>query len=254
MVLIPEVKFAVFRAGLLVFFELLLLSSCQSGDVNAPVRNIGEHGKYHIVRKGDTLYSIAWRYDNDYKRLAKTNGIAPPYTIYIGQKISIRAQKSTSAPGKSAAQVEKSQSRSRSYSKKVTPAIIASGSLKWDWPLEGEIISGFSLQGKVNKGINIAGKTGTGVKAAAAGIVVYAGGNLRGYGKLVIIKHDNRFLSAYGNNRAIRVKEGQGVKVGQVLAEVGSSGANVEMLHFEIRIDGIPVNPVNYLPGRPSSF
>ncbi len=244
MVLKPGLKFAIGRSALLVFFALLLLSSCRSNNGNAPVRNIGAHGNYHIVQRGDTLYSIAWRYGKDYKSLAKVNRIAPPYTIYIGQKISIRGRNSASTDIASSVKKPPTQS-SPTYT---MPAIDESGSLKWDWPLEGEILNGFSLVGKVNKGINIAGKVGSGVKAAADGIVVYAGGSLRGYGKLVIIKHNNNFLSAYGNNYSIRVSEGRKVKVGEELAKVGLSNANVEMLHFEIRKDGKPVNPVDYLP------
>ncbi len=126
---------------------------------------------------------------------------------------------------------------------------MSSGStVKWKWPLKGEVIRGFSLEGKVNKGINIGGKPGTPVRAAADGIVVYAGGNLRGYGKLVIVKHNQHYLSAYGNNQSIRVAEGVKVKAGQVLARVGASASNIEMLHFEIRKDGKPVNPLWYLP------
>jgi lipoprotein NlpD len=124
----------------------------------------------------------------------------------------------------------------------------ASDPPEWDWPLRGEVLGDFSLQGKVNKGIDIAGKPGSGVKAAADGVVVYAGSNLRGYGKLVIVKHNHQFLSAYGNNYSIRVDEGKKVKAGDVLGRVGSSDSNIEMLHFEIRKDGIPVNPVDYLP------
>jgi len=102
----------------------------------------------------------------------------------------------------------------------------------------------------VNKGVDIRGKLGESVTSAAAGTVVYAGGGLRGYGKLVIVKHDNHFLSAYGHNRTILVKEGDKVKGGQVVAEIGSSGPNQEMLHFEIRKDGKPEDPLNYLPNR----
>ncbi len=222
------------RSALLVTIALLL-ASCASSTAMAPVRTVTEKSKTHIVKKGDTIYSIAWRHGKDYKSLADANRIASPYTIYIGQRISIRGQKYRS-------------SYARPSAKKTVKIKESAGRLKWDWPMTGKILNGFSLRGKVNKGIDIASQSGTGVKAAADGIVVYAGGNLRGYGKLVIVKHDKRFLSAYGNNRSIRVDEGDSVKSGQKLAEVGSNGSNIAMLHFEIRRDGIPVNPVNYLP------
>ena len=99
----------------------------------------------------------------------------------------------------------------------------------------------------VNKGIDIAGKSGDSVVAAAEGLVVYAGGNLRGYGQLVIVKHNNRFLSAYGNNQSLLVSEGERVAKGKVIAHVGKNAMNLEMLHFEIRRDGKPVNPLNYI-------
>mgnify|MGYP002527193347 FL=1 len=108
----------------------------------------------------------------------------------------------------------------------------------------------FRSTNPVNKGIDIAGKRGQIVVAAADGVVVYAGGNLRGYGKLVIIKHNDNFLSAYGNNETMLVKEGDKVKAGKSITRVGSSAASTEMLHFEIRRDGKPENPARYLPRR----
>ena len=227
----------------LVIVFALMLSACQINDVNAPVTNAGDRSKYHIVRKGDTLYSIAWKYGRDYKSLARANKIAAPYIIFVGQKLSIRGVRS--APASSTSKPKKRVAKSPAKSGAPVPL---NSNLNWQWPLRGEILKGFSLAGKVNKGINIAAKAGTGIRAAADGVVVYAGGNLRGYGKLVIVKHNNHYLSAYGNNRTIRVKEGAQVKSGQVLAEVGSSNAKVEMLHFEIRKDGKPVNPIRYLP------
>ena len=228
----------------------MFLTACQSSDVGAPVRNAGESGKYHRVQKGDTLYSIAWRYGKDYKSLAKANKIAYPYTIYLGQKLVIRGRSAQSA-SKPVARKKTSKSKSTAKSSAAKSSSKATTStINWSWPLNGKVIKEFSLDGKVNKGIDIAGSEGNRVNAAADGVVVYAGGNLRGYGKLVIVKHDDRFLSAYGNNRSIRVKEGQKVKQGQALAQVGISASDVEMLHFEIRRDGKPENPISYLPRK----
>lgn len=235
------------RIATVVLCLVLFLTACQSSDIGAPVRNAGESGKYHRVSKGDTLYSIAWRYGKDYKGLASANKIDHPYTIYLGQKILIRGRSAESVSTRKPAS-KKKITKSKTIVKSSAPS--SKTEIQWGWPLSGQVLKEFSLQGKVNKGIDIAGSAGTRVNAAADGVVVYAGGNLRGYGKLVIVKHNDRFLSAYGNNRSIRVKEGQKVKQGQVLAEVGTSSSDVEMLHFEIRRDGKPENPVSYLPGH----
>ena len=116
--------------------------------------------------------------------------------------------------------------------------------MSWQWPIEGEVTSKFSLSGKVNKGIDVRATAGNAVRAAADGSVVYAGGNLRGYGKLVIVKHDATFLSAYGNNEALTVKEGDTVTKGQ---EIGRLGGD-QVLHFEIRRGGRPEDPEQHLP------
>ena len=120
--------------------------------------------------------------------------------------------------------------------------------VRWHWPHSGTVIANFSSSGKVNKGIDIAGNPGDAVKAAADGAVVYAGRGLIGYGDMIIIKHDETFLSAYAHNSRLLVKEGDQVKVGQVIAEMGSSGTDRVKLHFEIRHKGQPVDPLTYLP------
>ncbi len=118
--------------------------------------------------------------------------------------------------------------------------------LHWQWPIKGRVLKNFSQTG--NKGIDIGGTFGQPVKAAAAGKVVYSGHGLVGYGNLLIIKHNSQFLSAYGNNRRLMVREGQMVDKGQTIAEVGKAGGSQTSLHFEIRRKGKPVNPVHYLP------
>ena len=234
---------------------LLILEACDSQPVRVPVSQIGERGKFHQVRHGDTLYSIAWRYGQDYHDIAKLNGISKPYTIYVGQRVWLSRQQSGSqSTGKSRA-VSKARTSKRNqglvYKSKPkaapTKTFVAS-QFDWQWPVRGKIIKPFSLTGKVNKGIDIKSKSGTAVHASAPGKVVYAGGNLRGYGKLVIIKHDEHFLSAYGNNQKLRVAENDQVSRGQVISEVGMTAADVEMLHFEIRRDGKPEDPGKHLP------
>lgn len=120
--------------------------------------------------------------------------------------------------------------------------------INWRWPHGGTVIAGYSTSGKVNKGIDIAGQAGDAVRAAASGNVVYAGNGLLGYGNLIIVNHNEHYLSAYAHNRKILVQEGEDVTAGQVIAELGSSGAERPMLHFEIRKNGNPVDPLHYLP------
>ena len=122
--------------------------------------------------------------------------------------------------------------------------------MRWHWPHSGTVIANFSSSGKVNKGIDIAGNPGDAVKAAADGSVVYAGNGLLGYGTLIIVNHNEHYLSAYAHSRKILVKEGEGVKAGQVIAELGNTGTDKPKLHFEIRKNGNPVDPSRYLPRR----
>jgi len=254
-----------FRRGLCAVALAILIQGC-STPTRPPVSEIGEHGRYHTVRKGETLYSIAWRYGLDYHAVARHNKIGPPYTIFAGQRLILRpeartavagATRDTAPPGQSGAGGTAAVKKPATPNGKTgapAPAIARTPSLpasfSWAWPLSGEVLQPFSLSEKLNKGIDIAARAGDVVKAAAPGVVVYAGGNLRGYGKLVIIKHSDQYLSAYGNNRVIRVREGQQVKQGQEISEVGLNPANVALLHFEIRRDGKPEDPLRYLPGR----
>jgi lipoprotein NlpD len=120
----------------------------------------------------------------------------------------------------------------------------------WRWPADGELIGRYVSGDPTRQGIDIGGRGGEAVRAAADGVVVYSGSGLVGYGELVIIKHNEQWLSAYGHNRARQVNEGQLVKGGQQIAEMGRTGAARDMLHFEIRFNGKPVDPLQYLPGR----
>ncbi len=233
------------RTGLVLLLLVFLITGCAG---LPPIYTVAGGTGTYVVRKGDSLYSIAFRYGLDYKSLARINGVRSPYTIYVDQLIRLRV--SAKSPKKDSAPVA-TQSSTRPPSKvsKAPPApsaLVAS----WRWPLKGEVINRFSLAQPVNKGIDIAGDIGDTVRAAADGVVVYAGGNLRGYGQLVIVKHNDSFLSAYGNNEKMLVKEGEKVKAGKSIARVGKTAANVEMLHFEIRRDGKPVDPLRYLPTR----
>ena len=249
-----------------------------TGKPAAPVRQPVTTGQY-IVKRSDTLFSIAFRYGWDWKALAARNNIPEPYTIHVGQAIRFDGRSSSSPGAVAAAPVvvapaTSGNNSSPSGSIKTTvirrPADSTSGSAAapattpvntpvvagarspsgWAWPTSGVLISKFSSNGSLNKGIDIAGDLGQPVLAASDGSVVYAGSGLRGYGELVIIKHSDTYVSAYGHNRRLLVREGQQVKAGQAIAEMGSTGTDRVKLHFEIRRQGKPVDPLEFLPRR----
>ncbi len=203
---------------------------------------------YHTVRKGETLYSIAWQYGHDYRTVAKWNDIPRSYTIYPGQKLRVRPPGSPGAADASSAST-KSASRKSRTSRKGT---ISSRSPKWRWPTQGEVVSRFVAGDPTRQGIDISGKRGQPVIAAASGKVVYSGNGLRGYGNLVIIQHNETYFSAYAHTQKVRVKEKDKVKSGQRIADMGNSGTDRVMLHFEIRRNGKPSNPLKYLPKKGS--
>ncbi|MBF7729728.1 peptidoglycan DD-metalloendopeptidase family protein [Pseudomonas sp. N040] len=241
-------------------------------------------GGQYIVQRGDTLYSIAFRFGWDWKALAARNNIVEPYLIRPGQVVRFDALSSAASQPplvayKAPAQaVPPAASTPQVYRPPVTPAVVtssppvtASQSVEtpksapavspiltpvklsgagWAWPAQGALIGRFASNGSLNKGIDIAGELGQPVLAAQDGTVVYAGSGLRGYGELVIIKHSDIYVSAYGHNRSLLVREGQKVKAGQVIADMGSTGADRVKLHFEIRRQGKPVDPLQYLPSR----
>ncbi|MBI3777545.1 MAG: peptidoglycan DD-metalloendopeptidase family protein [Gammaproteobacteria bacterium] len=248
---------------------LMLLASC--GFPLAPVSEQGvplrqpESG-YRAVRAGDTLYSIAWESGRDYRDLARWNGISPPYVIKPGQNLRLYppsglehatrpAQKPPSpSPGRHVA-AEKTSNEKKSAIEKPSatarppaPTVVAK-SLDWIWPTDGSLLERYSANGP-NKGIDIAGRKGQPILAAAPGQVVYQGGGLRGYGQLIIIKHNADFLSAYAHCDKIYVKEGNVIKRGQKIADMGSSGTDRAKLHFEVRYRGAPVDPQDYLPRK----
>jgi lipoprotein NlpD len=210
----------------------------------------------HTVLSGETLYAIAWRYGLDYRSLAQANRIASPYTIYPGQKLVLASKPPAEAPRKPAGTTAgttaaKPASSPRRTVTKVSPkpdtnSAPAAPVSAWLWPSRGKVVRNFS--GTVHKGIDISGESGDPVEATAAGRVVYAGSGIVGYGKLLIVKHNEVYLSAYGHNRRLLVAEGQSVKAGQKIAEMGSSATNSVKLHFEIRREGRPVDPKRLLP------
>jgi lipoprotein NlpD len=251
---------------------------------NKSMREKDWRPKTYIVQKGDTLFSIAFNYGFDYHELAEMNGIRNPNVISIGQVIRLRPNKTKPAPpvvrveakpieilvkdqpklakypysDTALAEIDKVQQQvTKVYLTKpdVKPDTQADASddvgeeptMEWSLPTQGKVIAQFS-ESDNRKGIDIAGKLGQPVMASANGKVVYSGSGLRGYGKLIIIKHNNTFLSAYAHNNKILLKEGQSVSRGQKIAEMGKTDAKQVELHFEVRRYGKPVDPAKYLP------
>ena len=252
-----------------------LLSACAGPRGGVPVDD-RSRGSYraeqvtsgsHVVQRGETLYQIAFRYGWDWKALAANNNLRQPFTIYPGQRISLEKRSATvsraatptpatssasSAPVRSTptpvpAPV-KSTAQTQTVTEKPTPTPAPAALTGWQWPAQGPLIARFQSNASLNKGIDIAGQLGQPIFAAANGSVVYAGRGLIGYGDMIIIKHDDDFLSAYAHNSRLLVKEGEQVRVGQKIAEMGSSGTDRVKLHFEIRRRGQPVDPLGYLP------
>ena len=270
------------RNNLLVLIIILVLNGCSSRSKPAPVVDVqgslplsqriknSVTGSEYIVKKGETLYSIAWRADVDVRTLATINNIKAPYNIYPQQKLflsnnyskpsqSKRKSKSFNPSKQKVIKKPIAQKKKQEYGGNVAeqktvknvPQQNNTFSQKvrgWRWPATGKVIHKFSTAKQGNKGIDIAGRRGDSVKATADGKVVYAGDALQGYGKLVIVKHNDDYLSAYAHNDRILVKEQQVVKAGQVIAKMGDTDAERVMLHFEVRFRGKSVNPMKYLP------
>lgn len=175
------------------------------------------------VKSGDTLYSIAWAFDLDYRTLAEQNQLEAPYALRSGQLLNLAVTRSSKPPAALHPQPT------------------------WHWPVHARVVSPFSNSRTGNKGIDFAANYGAPVYAAAEGTVVYSGQGVRGYGNLIIVKHNTSYLSAYAFNKRILVREGSRVRAGQQIAEIGRNDAGRALLHFEIRLNGKPVNPILYL-------
>jgi lipoprotein NlpD len=225
--------------------------------------------KTYQVKAGDTLYSIAWYSGNDYKDLAKINKISAPYQIRPGQlltlvklakSIRLKSDKGTSQASKLIVNQSIDPSKKQAYGKRVQnvnkdPIGSSTGQFpervkSWHWPSVENVSRGFSAQEQGNKGLDFSGKLGLPILAAADGKIVYTGNALRGFGKLVIIKHSDAYLTAYAHNDNMLVKEQQWVTAGQKIATMGRSGTDKVKLHFEVRYKGKSVNPLRYLPIR----
>ena len=271
----------------------LLLAACAGSSRLAPVSSMDPTAETtpeaHTVRKGDTLYAIAWEYDLDYRTLAAWNRLEPPFVIYPGQVLRLRgstpamaddsvkatvtiaalpdtanvghrkidegkvgaASASPAESGSDAGNDSGTGSVAETTQNKTLAALPdtfdgGSAVTTWHWPTRGKIIGAFGKSGE--KGIHLSGTFEQPVVAAADGRVVYSGTGLVGYGRLIVLKHNKQFFSAYGHNSRILVEEGEVVRGGQRIAQMGSSGSDRVKLHFEIRRNGKPVDPLRFLP------
>ena len=211
---------------------------------------------YHIVDKGDTLYSIAWRYNLDYLDLAAWNDIGESYIIYPKQVLRLKSGltqlKAESLKPKTPPE-KPPVAEPVPLKKKIadlTPQNTKKGPPEWIWPTSGKIVKSDSPTSR--NGINIVGQHGQLIKASASGEVVYSGNGILGYGNLIIIKHNKTYLSAYAHNSELLVEEGAKVSAGQKISKMGRGHSNQALLYFEIRKRGKPANPLNYLPKSPS--
>ncbi len=251
---------------------IILLSACSAKQTYAPVINGWNHPNrslYYVVQPGDSLYSIAWAFDLDYNELVQINHLKPPYVIKTGTRLKMAkalpekpvnkktAEKTAYAKQTPTKSTKRSVNQSQTQSAKPIPSQthrplavtypqVPVGS--WTWPTRGKILAGYSDKTGGNRGLDIGGRLGQPILASANGEVVYTGTGIRGYGLLIIIKHNQTYLSAYAHNQNILVKEGQTVKKGQPIAAMGKTDGGDIMLHFEIRKSGKPVNPISYLP------
>lgn len=250
-----------------------MLSGC------AAVDNLGRafEPNVYTVRSGDTLYAIAWRYGLDVNDLIQWNDIAEPGQLRPGQRIRLapadgrhddtgaqRAESqasgssqssqaaATSAPQNSDAGGGAQQSSTRSADTATEqPAADGGAPDAWRWPTDGELVGTFGNGRVFGQGLDIAGEAGQPVRATAAGEIVYSGDGLQAYGPLIIIRHSAEYLSAYAHNRDVLVSEGDRVEQGERIASMGRPADEDALLHFEIRRNGEPVDPLDFLDDRP---
>ena len=221
---------------------------------------------YYRVKRGDTLYRIALEHGQSYRDVAQWNNLSNPDQIEVDQVLQVAPMNNGNAKvivggpinshdittkplSPDAAKDGTTKDSSAADKQKENNKEVASD-IRLNWPAIGHIVGTFD--DVKNKGLDIAGKVGDPVKAAGDGKIVYAGNGLRGYGNLIIIKHNSTFLTAYAHNRSLIAKEGEQVKAGQKIAEMGNSDTDSVKLHFEVRRHGKPVDPMRYLPEKNS--
>jgi lipoprotein NlpD len=259
--------------------SLCLLASCSS-TTEVYVSRRDARAAVHVVQRGETLTKIAWQHRVDPQELASWNGIQNADELRVGQRLRLvpprgyvaaapapatSASTPPSTPPRASTTTRSSPSATTPAARSTPPPVArpsaspparssssggaapAATPVRWSWPTDGSIVSRFGADGSVGSGLGIAGRAGQPVRAAAAGRVVYAGGGLIGYGQLVIIKHDETFLSAYGYNSELLVTQGQDVAAGATIALMGNGPNRQPRLHFEIRRNGVPVDPLLFV-------
>jgi len=219
------------------FMSLIFLSLFLFACSSIQLEKVSE--KRHFVRTGETLYFIAWRYGLDYQDLIAWNQISSKSLIYPGQIIKLSGPTS----------YEKIKKIAPKSNKKIINSKVNNKNLKWASPTKGKVTRRFSKNSKLFSGILLDGKLGQAINAASDGRVVYAGNGLVGYGQLVIIEHDKTYLSAYGHNQALNVKEGDWILKGQKIATMGMDPKKLPRLYFEIRRNSDPVDPLKFIEG-----
>ena len=246
----------IFHSFILVLF---LLSGCASNPAPIPVVNKSPDRvvpQAYKVHQGDSIYNIAWAFGLDFLDIAEWNGLESPYRLSEGQIVYLDQDgKAARATGTSTNTSEAVVITKLPAKSKVKPVALQGAGKsvsfspspnKWNWPAEGKLTGKFS-PGNGSNGIQIAGVEGSPIKAAAGGEVVFTGIGLRGYGRLIIIKHSKEYISAYAHNKEIMVSEGQSIKASEQIATMGESDAASPMLHFEIRKAGAPIDPLPLL-------
>jgi lipoprotein NlpD len=217
----------------LLLLAALAFSACSSTP---------ERPATYTVKRGDTLYAIAWRHRLEYRDLARWNGVGRDYVIYPGQKLRLYPPSRRAAHAKSAKEQPQAP-RAQSTRPAAGPPV------RWQWPVSGGAAT-LTKRPNGGHGLTISGRLGEEIRSAGAGRVVYTGSGLLGYGQLVIIKHNEAYLSAYGHTQSVAIREGDAVVAGQRIATMGAGPQGSPMLYFEIRVNGEPNNPLALLPQR----
>lgn len=262
-----------------------VVTSVSPAPESKPAAPVGVGANQYLVQKGDTLYSIGRKFGIPFMKLAEFNQLQAPYEIHVGQVLNLTAKNSTSATNNKAtdpvgaddaevvtsaiSRPDMNTTPEAASTANAAPALqtttegeksaatldleaINDSDIQWQWPLAGKVSAGFDAQ--TNKGLNITGSAGQAVNAAGAGKVIYSGMDVRGYGKLIIVKHNSNLLSVYAHQGNSLVKEGVFVTQGEKLATLPAPANNkLPVLHFEIRQKGKPVDPATYLPSTPAT-
>lgn len=233
---------------------VITVTGCFDTSHPAPVVNAWHQphasSSNYVAREGDTIYSVAWSFGLDYRALAAANHLSRPYVLSAGQRLVMTTAPvgQSQQPGMHSVGPAVTTERSAPIaSETVSQPHHHLSSHRWQRPAQGHVIQGFSTKPSGHPGISIGGRFDSPIRAASDGVVVYSGDGVRGYGNLIIIKHNNSYLSAYGFNERNLVSVGDRVHAGRIIARMGKNDGGRTLLYFEIRRDGVPVNPLGFL-------